>query len=236
MDVQLLVVKIAQKLRQDGLRATFSKAFAYVTRSRTADDFDVKHGTDTGGFEPLWKFQISSPNRRFGFSYQATDEKELADAVNFLHEDPQNLTFIDLGCGKGRALLGAANLGFKQVIGVEFAHELAEIARKNLAKMRIASAVVVQTDAAEYRFPNSDMVVYLYNPFLQEVMQKVVANLRESLSGKLYVIYKVPKCAAIFDTSGFLTRLGSPPARAYIQIWKATVTRKSDQKEGTAMV
>jgi SAM-dependent methyltransferase len=222
LDIQLLVVKIVQTLRQDGLRATFGKAFAYLRRSRAPDDFDVKHSTDTGGLEPLWKFQISSPNRRFGVRYQATDEQELVDAINFLHENPQAFTFIDLGCGKGRTLLVASNLGFKHVIGVEFARELAEIARMNLAKMRIANAVVEQADAADFHFPNSDIVVYLYNPFSQEVVRKVVSKLRECRSKKLYVIYKDPQCARLFDSSDFLSRLGCPPARPYIQIWRAT--------------
>lgn len=222
MDVQLLVVKIAQTLRQDGLRATFSKAFAYLARSRTADDFDVKHGTDTGGLEPLWKFQISSPNRRFGVRYQATDEEELADAINFMHENPRSFTFIDLGCGKGRTLLVASNWGFKHVIGVEFAPELVGIARTNLAKMGIANAVVEYADAVDFHFPNSDIIVYLYNPFSREVVRKVVAKLRESDSKRLYVIYKVPECAEVLDSSGFLTRFGCPPARPYIQIWRAT--------------
>ena len=80
---------------------------------------------------------------------------------------------------------------------------------------------MVEADAAEYRFPDNDMVVYLYNPFSKEVMEKVLENLRESLGKRLYVIYKVPDCAEIFDKSGFLIRMGGPPTRPYIQIWKA---------------
>lgn len=199
MDIHLLAASVAQKVRRDGCRATVKGAIAHLTRSRTADDFDVKHGTDTGGRVPLWKFRISSPNRSFGLIYAATPEQEFADAVSFMQEDPQNITLIDLGCGKGKVLLLAANSGFKQVIGVEFVHELAEIAKKNLKKMRLPNAVVTETDATEFRFPNCDMVVYLYHPFTQEVVQKVVANLRECLSKKIYVIYNNPVCSAIFD-------------------------------------
>lgn len=109
----------------------------------------------------------------------------------------------------------------KQVIAVEFANELAEIAKKNLEKMGIANAVVVQTDAAKYSFPNSDVIVDLFNPLSQEVMQKVIVNLRDSFAKKLHVIYAAPHCAALFDASGFLTRLGCPPGRADIQVWSA---------------
>lgn len=223
MDIRLLGAKIIQTYRRDGLAATVRKAFVALVRVRRTDDFDRRHGTDTCDIQLLWKFEIDSPNARFGARYQATDEQELADAVSFLHEPPQNFTFIDLGCGKGRTLLVASKLGFRQVIGVEFARELAKTARTNLAKMGIANAVVVDADAADFHFPDSDMVVYLYNPFTIEVMQEVLANLQKSKAKRLYVIYRVPECADLFDSSGFLHRFGSPPGRQDIQIWKASV-------------
>jgi SAM-dependent methyltransferase len=219
LDIYLLAVRIVQTIRKDGLPTAFRKAFVHLRRGRTTDDFDLRNGTDTSGIEPLWRFMIHSPNARFGVRYEPTDEHALVDAINFLHEDLQTLTFIDLGCGKGRPLLVAAKLGFKEVIGVEFARELVEIARENLAKMQIANAVVMHTDAADFHFPSSPMIVYIYNSFSQNVMHKVVANLRESDSKRLYVIYRAAECAEVFDSSGFLGRLGSPPARRDIQIW-----------------
>lgn len=220
MNFQLLVGKIARRLHQDGVPATIRKLGAYLRRGRVADEFDVRYGVDTGGIEPLWKFKILSRNVRFGVRYQPTNEQELTDAVNFLHEDPQTLTFIDLGCGKGRTLLVASKLGFKQVIGVEFARELVQIARVNLAKMGIVNATVIHGDAADFQSFSSDFVLYLYNPFSQEVMRRVVANLRESHSKRLFLIYSDPECADLLDSSGFLSRFGCPPGRN-IQIWTA---------------
>lgn len=223
MDLQLLVVKAVRRLQQVGLRATLREGSRLLRRQRTTDDgFDLKYGTDTAGLVKLWNFKVNSPNARFGVGYQTIDEQAIIDAIKAIPEDLHALTFIDIGCGKGKALLVAANLGFKRVIGVEFVHELAEIAKTNLEKMGIANAVVVQTDAAKYRFPNSDMVVYFFNPFQQEVMKQVIANLRESLTKKLYVIYATPMYAVLFDATGFLTRLGCPPGRPDIQIWSAT--------------
>ena len=168
------------------------------------------------------KFKINSPNARFGVIYQTIDEEGIIEAIKVLQEqeDTRDLTFVDLGCGKGRALMVAANLGFKTIIGVEFVHELAETARKNLQKLGLTDAVVVESDAANYRFPESDMVIYLFNPFSAEVMQKVVANLKESLSKKLYIIYVNPQCGPLFDASGFLTPMESVPKRPDIQIWR----------------
>lgn len=230
MDFELVVAKSVRRMRKVGLGATLREGFQALGglfhRDLRTNPFDLKYGTDTGGDMSLWNFEITSPNAIFGVKYQATDEQELADAVGYLQEDPHDLTFIDLGCGKGRALLVAANLGFKRVVGVEFAHELAEIARKNVSKMHVVNAIVLEVDSAEYRFPDSEMVVYLYNPFSQEVMHKVVANLRASTSKKLYLIYNTPECGAVFETSGFLTRVGCPPATPHIHVWKAVTVRQ----------
>lgn len=219
MNIQLLVNKFVQTWRREGMRITLRKVFANFGNLQPVDDFDLKYGTDTSGLTPLWKFQIHSPNVRFGERYEATPEQELVEAIRFLEEDLQTFTFVDLGCGKGRTLLVASKLGFKAVIGVEFALELAEIARSNLAKMGIGHAAVMHADAADFRFPSGNTIVYLYNPFSQEVARKVIENLRKSRLGKLYVIYKGPKCAEIFDACGFLGRLGCPPAVPHIQVW-----------------
>jgi SAM-dependent methyltransferase len=218
--VQLVIGKIVQGLRQDGLRKTLERAFSLFVESSETDDFDLKHGTDTGSPAPLWKFRIASPNRRFGTRYQASDEQEILDAIKTLDENLQTFVFVDLGCGKGRTLLVAANLGFKQVIGVEFVRELAEIARTNLEKMGVTNAIVEQRDAADFQIPNGNSIVYLYNPFSQEVVRKVLARLRQAQINKLYIVYKVAECAEVLDQTGFLVRLGSPERRQYIKIWK----------------
>lgn len=220
MDVKLLATKIVQSLSKDGLRATLRKCLSHLEYDHSStDDFDLINGTDTGGIEPIWKFDICSPNARFGASYQVTQEQDINHALDFLHEDLQKFTFIDLGCGKGRTLLVASNLGFKQVVGVEFVSELVDIARVNLEKRQIVNAIVLHADAADFQFPDSDTVIYLYNPFSEEILRKVVANLQKHDSKKLYIIYKVPQYAEVLDTSGFLRRLGQPPTARDIQIW-----------------
>src|SRR5690348_8785344 len=44
--------------------------------------------------------------------------------------------FVDLGSGKGKALLIAGQLSFKRVIGVELDQELSESARSNIKQAR----------------------------------------------------------------------------------------------------
>lgn len=163
MNILLLASKVVRTLSKEGFGAVFRKSFRSMKKdlSLECDDFDLKHGTDTGGIEPLWKFKICSSNARFGNCYEATQELELAEAVAFLNQELKTFTFIDLGCGKGRTLMIASDLGFMRIIGVEFVRELVEIARTNLAKHKIFNAAVVHVDAADFRFPEGNTVVYL---------------------------------------------------------------------------
>lgn len=219
MDFRLLYRKTLDRISEGGIRAVYDAARKYLGRS-TTDKFDVTWGTDTSGIVALWSLKTTSRNAIFGHPYEATDEQELVQAVGLLGEDLGTFTFIDLGCGKGRTLIVAGQLGFGKVLGVEFAAELVEIARKNLAKLGL-TGVVVQADAADFQFPSSDLIVYLFNPFSRKVMERVVANLRICEAKELYVIYNNPNCAEILDSSGFLKRFGLPLATSLtIQIWK----------------
>jgi hypothetical protein len=224
MNVQLLFAKVVRKLRKGGVLSACRQRLARLRSLRSVDAFDLKHGTDTAHPKPLWRLTIRSPNALFGRGYQATDERDLVEAINFLGGDPRTLTFVDLGCGKGRPLLIASELGFRKVIGVEFALELVEICQLNLRKTHAANAAVVHSDAADFAFPDGDLVLYLYNPFGLEVMNKVVANLRMR-KGKLYLIYydghrsENPGRTEVFTSSGFLRYMGFPPAAAHMQIW-----------------
>jgi len=167
MNLRLIAIKTVTKLRATGTRATLSLVAAHlrgVFRHQAADAFDLRHGTDTARTVPPWKYKNDSPSARYGAPYQTVDYQALEEALKASVRDrnPATLTFVDIGCGKGRALIIASGLGFKQVIGVEFVHQLAEIARKNMVTAGVANAVVIEADAAGYRFPETDMVVYFF--------------------------------------------------------------------------
>ena len=221
MNIALVSAVVSKSLRERGLWGTLRRTAEHLTQKQPADDFDVKNGTDTSGIVPLWKLSISSPNARFGGRYHASEEWELAGALRALNEDLSPFTFVDLGCGKGRSLLIAARMGFKRVIGVEFAAELTAVARKNIQIMRISNAIVIDADAATFSLPQGNVVVFLFNPFRNAVVQKVVANVEQPRAGCLYVIYSNPVCAAALDASQVLQRVGSAPAR-----WLPTIIWK----------
>jgi 16S rRNA G966 N2-methylase RsmD len=143
-----------------------------------------------------------------------------------LQPDTDNYTFIDLGCGKGRMLLIAAQNGFQKIIGVEFASELVAVARENIRKMALENITVINADAIEFVFPPGNLVVYMYNPFQNKVLRPVLENLRRQLSGVLYIIYRNPRCAALLQNSEWLGYVGEVPqweGSRGIHIWQSKV-------------
>jgi len=138
----------------------------------SANDFDRVNGTDTGGKVPLWRLGIPYPSARFGASYLSPTESRIKDA---LENVPRHATLVDLGSGKGRALIIAARMGFRRVIGVEFAAELVDIARRNLAITGAGAEVILETRVNTRS--GGPLGIYLYNPFSAEIMRKVAAQL-----------------------------------------------------------
>lgn len=97
----------------------------------------------------------------------------------------ENDAFLDLGAGKGRVMVLAGKFSFRRIIGVEISNKLAGICEKNIRgikeKTRPCEYLVVKEDAANYRIPDDVTVIYCYNPFPLEVMNKVIMNIRESI-------------------------------------------------------
>jgi predicted RNA methylase len=101
----------------------------------------------------------------------------------------EEFSFIDVGAGMGRAMLLAAELPFRQVVGVELNPTLARIARKNLTVWRASGRArapmrLVCRDAAEFRLPEGPCLAFLFNPFGAPVMRRVLAAWKKALAGQ----------------------------------------------------
>lgn len=143
--------------------------------------FDLRYGTDTGGY--LAGESLCSGMAKADFyntAYYGVSPSTLSAALFHFSEEPQGFTFVDLGCGKGRALLIAARHGFGNVLGVELSADLCVIARRNLSAS--VNATVLQGNAAKVEYPNRPLLVYLYHPFLAPLLRSVVRNLQRQLT------------------------------------------------------
>lgn len=99
--------------------------------------------------------------------------------------EPATTTFVDLGCGKGRVVLVAAQQPFRRVVGIEISSELAAIARDNTERYRpppdlLAPIEIVNGDATAIDLPDGDILVHLYHPFEIPVTEAVMRRLATS--------------------------------------------------------
>ena len=99
----------------------------------------------------------------------------------------RDIAFVDLGCGKGRVLVLAAEYGFRRVIGVELAPEVYEAAKCNLERcapyLPAATAVeLVHDDATLWAAPDDAGMFFLFNPFGEELLARAIANIGDSVA------------------------------------------------------
>jgi len=198
VNIRLLTAKAVRRARSVGLRRFIIELPKRVFGRRQITDFDLRNGTDTESAAPLWRFSLRSPSAQFGAEYRSPPETRILDA---LVDIPRRATFVDLGSGKGRALIVAARLGFAQVIGVELVAELAEISKRNLEITGLKATVLV-ADAGEWTPPSGPLCVYLYSPFSVEVMRRVSEKI-QNRTDETWVAYlnptSSPGCADLFD-------------------------------------
>src|SRR5471030_941686 len=140
-----------------------------------------------------------------GERYQASPIYSLRKLLRRLDIDHADFSFIDIGSGKGRALLLAGELPFRRVTGVEFSPALHACALRNIAvyRRRQASAVTsVLADASDFVAPLDNLLLYFFNPFTDAVLVPVMQNLAASLRRyprRLLVIYLYLPDAALLE-------------------------------------
>jgi len=176
-------------VRRHGIGASLGfvrRNIRHMLADRLARRWDRRHGVDTAGSIQLSGLDVVGPHRAMGNEAVCTSPRTFDFIMKSLPRDLQNHTFIDIGSGKSRTLLLASQYPFAEIIGVEFARELVDIARTNIERFRDPSRKcralsVVEADAAAYDFPEMPLVVYFYNPFSKAVFDIVLKNLVSSL-------------------------------------------------------
>jgi SAM-dependent methyltransferase len=165
--------------------------------------FDLRHHVNTRGTLYHLQEQGSWQHAR---AYQPVGGRSFAQPLAALHIDPSRFTFVDLGCGKGKALMLAKRAGFGRVIGVELSDELADFAHRNAVAAKLEVEVEV-ADATTYAFPDEPLVVFTYHSFDEPVLRAALANLGASLREhprEAYVVYISPQLATVLDEMPFL--------------------------------
>ena len=194
-------------------------------RSRFGDiDYDFDYGVDT-----TWARLPLSVRLRELFSerlYQPTVPAEFHSVISDVPADFSDFIFVDLGSGKGRALLLASEYPFREVIGVEVQPELHRIAQDNVARFNSSARKCTRIssfcmDAREFEFPDEPTVLYLFNPFPDYVMKTVLQKLQESLRArprKVFLLYNTPWDAQVVAGFDYLRKISE---RENFQLYEA---------------
>ena len=184
-------------LKQNGVRLTTKKIFRRFYYYVIGVDFSLQN---------LHDLNIVGDHAKNATALVSTSKDFLFELFEILQseagEEFKKGRFIDIGSGKGAAIIFAKEFGFKRSLGVEFAKELHKIAQKNIKKLDINEVVSINKDAVEYFPPRDTTVIFLFNPFDRTVMRKVVKNIlkaRESFIYSCYLIYVNPTASKELD-------------------------------------
>lgn len=147
--------------------------------------FDFRHGTNTRGKTPAANLDIPADIVEQITGYQSVNERHLRKVLETLLL-PQGSTFVDVGCGKGKALLIAAEYPFiKRAVGIELAGSLCRIAEGNVARLkerqRLQKPVsVIEGDAVGADYTNGENIFFMNNPFDARLMRDFSNNVLRS--------------------------------------------------------
>lgn len=95
----------------------------------------------------------------------------------------ERAAFLDIGCGKGRAVAVAASYPYLAVYGIDLSERLIAAAHANLTRARLKAQRwdVFVGDATAVALPNDVTAVFIYNSFRGAALACFMERLKESL-------------------------------------------------------
>jgi len=188
-------------------------------RQRYGDvEYDWDFRVDTTGATVGWRDRLLG---LFHSPYQPSDPALFREMLASLMQAGANInfkefTFIDIGSGKGRALLMAADYPFRRILGIELLPELHSVAKANISKYKSDSQQCfaidcLLSDAREFAFPPDPTVLYLFNPLPESGLVMMISRLKQSLQEhprRVFVLYHNPLLEHVLTRSAAFTRIG----------------------------
>jgi len=172
---------------------------------------DRKYGLDTCGTQDA-AAAARIAAQCHGYHYEPIQLAVFGRIMQALPADPAELTFIDLGSGKGRALVLAALRGFRRVIGIEYDADLHSAAQRNVERFRSTTGHLNPielhcADAVRYELPGEDSLCFFYNSFDEVALPRMLARIGESLleqPRRFFAAYRNPRHGRLLSDATFL--------------------------------
>jgi SAM-dependent methyltransferase len=196
-------------LEREGFAPTLKRFLAEVLQF-LRDSTPLRRRSRWGDADYDWDFRVDTTSATVGWrarllgvihsGYQPTEPALFHEMLRALAIHHPDFTFVDLGSGKGRALLMASDYPFRRILGVELLPELDRVARQNIRRyngdsQRCLALASICGDARNFIFPPEPTVLYLFNALPERVLVAVMANLERSLQQHpraVYVLYHHP--------------------------------------------
>jgi hypothetical protein len=157
--------------------------------------FDQLHGTDTSGLLPNSVIargtQAHPGDLTAYYGIAPSILRSLLDLwLQRLHPQApiEQTVFLDIGAGKGRAMLLASEYPFLRVEGIELNPQLASIASDNIALWQsgtqanlLAPLHLHLGDATTHPLPRTPLLTHLFHPFEAPTLQRFLRHLERQL-------------------------------------------------------
>lgn len=186
--------------------------------------FDVQHGTNTSGLLPALTIArgTSAPLSELTAYYGIAPSilESLLDLwlqrTHPLHSI-ERYTFLDVGAGKGRAMLLASRYPFQAVVGVELNPALVGVAERNLAIWQgdarsdsLAPMKILCGDVTRLPLPCTPTLAFLFHPFEEPVLHRFLQHVEHSQKTSNHafdLIYANSEYGSLLDRHKAFTRL-----------------------------
>ena len=179
---------------------------------REAHAFDLRRGTDTHVRVPKEDFGAEPAGFAEGTFYMASWTSEIdwafRETRTLLGPEFDRFAFVDVGCGKGKAVLRWTELcaragSAQRIAGFDYHEPLVAIARRHHAKRFGAPGLITTADAERFDFAplGGRVLCYLYNPFGPGLMRRFLGRLRGL---DVVLIYNNPAEDATLRAQGFV--------------------------------
>ena len=159
-------------------------------RKPAVHPFDVAYGTETSGLLPGIQIARGTSARVEDLTaYYGIAPSILRSLLDLwlqrLHPRAsiERTVFLDVGAGKGRAMLIASEYPFLRVEGVELSPELASIATNNIALWQneprspaLSPIVLHHEDATRLPLPSEPLLAHLFHPFEDRMLRRFLRH------------------------------------------------------------
>ena len=190
------------------LRSVTNKAYRAAIRMEDVI-FDKWHKLDCGGYiDTDYLETVYSAALPHAQAYEAVRCAHVRELIRKAQATGIGFdNFIDLGSGKGKACFYAATkYRFKQIIGVEFCGPLVDVANANKIVFGAPNIRFLNDDASGFSLPNGNNLVFLFNPFSEDILRQFIeTNLNHFRKSQSVIAYANDRHRHCIERLGFAT-------------------------------